>query len=392
MKLLVLLGLISVIAAVQLIPSNPAKRIDNKYIVVFHKNVTEDAVFAYFTYATQQSLKIKPFEIGTFKGVFTTLNTRQLLEHITFDDTINYIEQDHEISLKQDTCITQQNAVWGLDRLSERLLDLTDASAYIYESKAGSGVTSYIVDTGIRISHTEFGGRATWGANFVDTDDTDCNGHGTHVAGTVAGKTYGVAKGADVVAVKVLNCAGSGTWSGVISGIEFVATKGKKPGNANLSLGGGKSSAINDAIAAAVDAGFPFIVAAGNDDADACNVSPASEPSAITVGATELGDNVDARSYFSNYGTCVDIFAPGSLITSAWYTSDVATNRISGTSMAAPHVAGLASLIQGADGSLTPAEVAAKLISDATSNVIALNCVNAVCEKSPNLMAYHNCA
>jgi len=227
--------------------------------------------------------------------------------------------------------------------------------------------------------------------------NTDCNGHGTHVAGTVGGKTYGVAKQVELVAVKVLGCTGSGTNAGVISGINWAASNRKgRPGVANMSLGGGKNKATNDAVAAAVKTGLTFAVAAGNENQDACNVSPASEPSAITVGSTEVSDDdafqEDARSSFSNFGTCVKIMAPGSLVKSAWYTSNTATNTISGTSMASPHVCGAAALILGANPSATPAEVLSTLSDDSTLDEINMVCSTTACRNTPNKMLYASCS
>jgi subtilisin family serine protease len=262
---------------------------------------------------------------------------------------------------------TQSNATWGLDRLDQRARPLS--TTYTYES-TGAGVTAYIIDTGIRFAHTEFGGRATSGYDAVDGGAADdCNGHGTHVAGTVGGTTYGVAKAVSLVGVRVLNCAGSGTTSGVIAGINWVTTNhlAGTPAVANMSLGGGASASLDTAVNASIADGVVYGVAAGNETANACNGSPSRVPSAITVGATTSSD---ARASFSNYGTCVDLFAPGQGITSAWSTSNTATNTISGTSMATPHVVGAAArFLQGSRGS-TPQQVRDALVADATANVV----------------------
>jgi subtilisin family serine protease len=207
---------------------------------------------------------------------------------------------------------------------------------------------------------------------------SDCNGHGTHVAGTVGGTTWGVAKGVSLIPVRVLDCTGSGTWSGVIAGVDWVATSTQRPAVANMSLGGDASTAVDAAVAGAVAKGVTMVVAAGNSNADACNYSPSREPSAITVGATT---SADARASYSNYGSCVDIFAPGSGITSAWYAAYDATNVLSGTSMASPHVAGSAALILAANPTASPAAVAAQLLSGATPNRIT-----SVGTGSPNLL------
>lgn len=277
------------------------------------------------------------------------------------------------------TTDVQTPATWGLDRIDETTKVLNNS--YTYAASAGTGVRAYVIDTGILTTHSEFAGRTLAGINFVNSTAgnssyTDCNGHGTHVAGTIGGTTYGVAKKVTLIPVRVLDCAGSGSWAGVISGINWVAQQKINnptiPMVANMSLGGGKSTSVNSAVAAAVAAGVVFGVAAGNGDAagnpqDACNSSPSSELSAITVGAT---NNTDTKASWSNYGTCVDIFAPGVSITSSWYSSTTATNTISGTSMATPHVVGAAALYLGTNPSATPAQVATALTSNATSNLV----------------------
>ena len=276
------------------------------------------------------------------------------------DPSVAYVEQDRVMTTQG----TQTGATWGLDRIDQRNLPLN--STYTYPNTA-SNVRAYIIDTGIRTTHSDFGGRATWGTNTVDTNNTDCNGHGTHVAGTVGGTKYGVAKSVRLVAVKVLNCSGSGTTAGVISGVNWVTSNAVKPAVANMSLGGGASTTLDNAVANSINSGITYALAAGNSSANACNSSPARVASAITVGATT---STDARASYSNYGSCVDIFAPGSSITSAWRTSDTATNSISGTSMASPHVAGAAALVLSANTSYTPAQVASYLTSNATTGKV----------------------
>ncbi|RQX36279.1 serine protease, partial [Micromonospora chalcea] len=276
------------------------------------------------------------------------------------DPAVAYVEQDRVMTTQG----TQTGATWGLDRIDQRNLPLN--STFTYPNTA-SNVRAYIIDTGIRTTHSDFGGRATWGTNTVDTNNTDCNGHGTHVAGTVGGTKYGVAKGVRLVAVKVLNCSGSGTTAGVISGVNWVTSNAVKPAVANMSLGGGASTTLDNAVANSINSGITYALAAGNSSANACNSSPARVAAAITVGATT---STDARASYSNYGSCVDIFAPGSSITSAWRTSDTATNSISGTSMASPHVAGAAALVLSANTSYTPAQVASYLTSNATTGKV----------------------
>jgi len=255
---------------------------------------------------------------------------------------------------------------WGLDRIDAGAAAAVALNnSYTYPND-GTGVTAYIIDTGINRTHSDFTGRILTGTDFVDggTPD-DCNGHGTHVAGTVGGTQYGVAKNVRIVSVRVLNCQGSGSTSDVIAGIDWVATNAIKPAVANMSLGGGFWQALNDAVKGAVAKGVTFAVAAGNSTADACGSSPSSELTAITVGATTSSD---AIASYSNYGTCVDINAPGSGITSDWAGTSTATNTISGTSMASPHVAGAAALYLAANPNATPAQVTSALTDNATPN------------------------
>jgi aqualysin 1 len=278
------------------------------------------------------------------------------------DPRVQFVEEDQIYTA--DT--TQSGATWGLDRIDQRNRPLSGTYTYNW---TGSGVRAYIIDTGIRTTHTQFGGRAAVSADFVGDgrNGQDCNGHGTHVAGTVGGSTYGVAKSVSLRAVRVLNCQGSGTTSGVISGVNWVAANRVLPAVANMSLGGGASSALDTAVNNAINAGVTFAVAAGNENQNACNVSPARTAAAITVGSTT---STDARSSFSNFGTCVDIFAPGSSITSAWATSDTATNTISGTSMATPHVVGVAALYLQGHTTASNATVRNAIVNGATANVI----------------------
>ncbi|MFD5335050.1 S8 family peptidase [Streptomyces hawaiiensis] len=256
---------------------------------------------------------------------------------------------------------------WGLDRIDQKSLPLN--SSYTYPDSAGEGATAYVIDTGVRITHGDFGGRASYGYDAVDNDNTaqDGHGHGTHVAGTVAGSAYGVAKKAKVVGVRVLNNSGQGTTAQVVAGIDWVARNAVKPAVANMSLGGPGDTAIDTAVRNAITSGVTFVVAAGNESTNASTRSPARVTEAVTVGATTSSD---AKASYSNYGTVLDLFAPGSSITSAWSTSDSATNTISGTSMASPHVAGAAALHLAANPTATPAQVSAALTSAATTGVV----------------------
>ncbi len=297
------------------------------------------------------------------------------LARMLMDDRIAYIEEDGVVSISA----TQQNATWGLDRSDQRDLPLDDL--YNYDTTAAA-VHAYIVDTGIRSSHNDFGGRV--GNGYTSIDDgrgtEDCNGHGTHVAGTVGGSTWGIAKGVQLYPVRVLSCSGSGSNSGVIAGMDWVAGNHIKPAVANMSLGGGASSATDDAVQRMTDVGVTVVVAAGNDNSNACNYSPARAPSAITVGSTTSSD---ARSSFSNYGSCLDIFAPGSSITSAWHSSNTATNTISGTSMASPHVAGAAALYLAGNPTASPSQVTNAVVANASAGRIS-----DVRSGSPNELLY----
>ena len=247
----------------------------------------------------------------------------------------------------------QTGATWGLDRVDQKDRPLDGAYHY---TATGAGVTAYVIDTGIYAAHSQFGGRAVGGFTTINDGNgtNDCMGHGTHVAGTIGGSTYGVAKAAKLVPVRVLGCTGSGTWSDVLAGIDWVTYTHNGPSVANMSLAGGLNPAINDAVTNSMAQGVTYAVAAANSADDACAYSPAATPGALTVGAT---DNTDTRASFSNYGTCVDLFAPGVNVTSAWIGGNTAVNTISGTSMASPHVAGLAALYLQANPSATPAVV-----------------------------------
>jgi len=279
---------------------------------------------------------------------------------LSLDPLVAYVEEDSEMHL----VATQNNATWGLDRIDQAARPLS--GTYTYTS-TGSGVNAYVIDTGVRHTHTQFGGRAFHAFTAINDGrgSTDCNGHGTHVAGTIGGSTYGVAKAVRIHAVRVLSCSGSGSTSGVIAGVDFVRGNRVLPAVANMSLGGGASTSLDTAVRNAIAAGVTFAIAAGNSNANASGFSPARVTQAITVGSST---STDARSSFSNFGSVVDIFAPGSSITSAWSTSNTATRTISGTSMATPHVAGVAArYLQGNPGA-SPATVSSALVSTANLN------------------------
>ncbi|XBV87167.1 S8 family peptidase [Deinococcus sonorensis KR-87] len=369
----------------KLLPVDPARAIPGQYIVVLNKGTLGSNINTLSLQSQAERvisvLGLNPQGV-TMKQVYGTALTgfaaqlsAQNLAQLRADSRVKYIEQDQVVKLSA----VQSGPTWGLDRVDQRNLPLD--SSYTYLNTA-SNVTAYIVDTGINTSNTDFGGRATVGNDQIGDGQNgiDCNGHGTHVAGTVGGSKYGVAKSVRLVAVRVLDCSGSGSNSGVIAGVNWVATNAVKPAVANMSLGGGASQALDDAVTAAVNKGVTFAVAGGNDNANACNSSPARAAAAITVGATT---NTDARASFSNYGSCLDIFAPGQNITSDWIGSTTATNTISGTSMATPHVAGAAALVLGANPSYTPAQVATTLTGNATTGK-----VTSAGTGSPNRLLY----
>src|SRR4051812_45024517 len=285
------------------------------------------------------------------------------------------IEPDGVVTAQVD----QATPPWGLDRIDQRALPLN--KKYSYPAAAGAGVTAYVVDTGIAANVADLAGRLRTGASFISDGNgtTDCNGHGTHVAGTIAGTTYGVAKQVTVVPVRVLDCSGNGSWSGVIAGLDWVASdhQAGTPAVANMSLGGGASSTVDAAVQRVISDGVTVAVAAGNSSTNACNTSPARVAGALTVGAT---DSSDRRASFSNYGACLDLFAPGVGITSDWLTG---TNTISGTSMATPHVTGAAAMLLSRNPGAAPSAVAASLVSNATTGVVKV-----AGTRSPNRLLY----
>jgi subtilisin family serine protease len=359
------------------------EQIEGKYIVVFNTDKTGRATSRVgndYQLTTEfvreraldvlESSSINPSAVENIysqvlDGFTAKLSNEELIK-LRNDDRILYIEPDGIVTKYSGT---QSNATWGLDRVDQRALPLN--STYTYDA-TGQGVTAYIIDTGILTTHNDFGGRAQRGFDAFGGTSEDCNGHGTHVAGTVGGAVYGVAKHVALVAVRVLDCSGSGSFSGVIAGMDWVAANASGPSVANMSLGGGSSTAVNDAVKRMYDAGVPVIVAAGNGNMagraqDACGYSPAGAPNAYTVGATTTSDS---KTSWSNYGNCVNIFAPGASITSTWHTSNTAINTISGTSMASPHVAGAAALYLQNNPNASSQQVYDFLTANSTKNIV----------------------
>jgi len=352
-----------------------AETVPFEYVVRFKDGVAKETISAHKDQVLASGASMLfDYDFGGFQGYAVRVPVGSSLADprntYFFKDEVLYFEQSQiytanapaPIKAANNTrvnadCNVQEEATWGLVRTTTVALNLDGLYPWSTEAD-GTGVYAYVIDTGIYLEHNEFERRATWGYDAVanPSPENDPNGHGTHVAGTIMSNAYGIAKKAFAVAVRVLGATGSGTTAGVIAGIQFTARDGAgKKAVANMSLGGGRSQALNDAVKAAVGAGIPFVVAAGNEATDACNRSPASEPTAITA---MCSDSADAFCYFSNYGSCTDIIAPGMSITSTWINGPVSDNTISGTSMSAPHVAGVAAkIISSSSVVLTPEQV-----------------------------------
>ncbi len=312
--------------------------------------------------AGQYGMTVKQSYTNVLRGFVVNAQPANI-QRLLRDPRVAYVEEDGLMRASA----TQTGATWGIDRIDQRNLPLS--GSYTYSTNA-SNVSAYVIDTGILASHSQFGGRVMTGYTAINDGygSSDCAGHGTHVAGTIGGSTYGVAKGVKLYPVRVLGCDGYGSTSGIVAGMDWVANTHSGPAVANMSLGGGASTATDQAVTRLRNSGVVVVVAAGNENQNACNVSPARAQGAITVGST---DRYDARSSFSNWGSCVNIFGPGSSITSSWSTGTSATNTISGTSMATPHVAGAVALYLAANPTATPAQVETALYANATPNAVS---------------------
>jgi subtilisin family serine protease len=378
-SLLIGLG-VTTLGTAEAVPSKvkpgPPNSISDQYVVVLKKSSAE---VKSHTFDGKGAKTIQKYS-SALNGLAVKATPDQLAK-ITADPDVDYVIPDGVVSASQDAQINTEgseyipnppNSYWGLDRIDEHRFPLDNKYRYPF---VGSSVNAYVIDTGIQRSHPQFGTRASIGTDTVGDgrNGDDCNGHGTHVAGTIGGSTYGVAKGVKLVAVRVLDCDGHGYFSGVLAGVDWVTGHAVKPAVANMSLGGSYYGPLNAAVTNSIKRGVQYAVAAGNLNDNACNESPGSAPDAVTVGATgnyssPSSPRSDVRSSYSNFGSCLDIFAPGTYIKSAWLGGGSAT--ISGTSMASPHVAGVLALLLARTPNLTPGQLRTKLFDSSTKNSV----------------------
>jgi subtilisin family serine protease len=368
--------------------------VEGSYIVVFNQGLSASEIAAHKGFVTSKNVTIDwHYSISTtFRGYAAKME-KDMVSLLLGKEEVAYVEENGMAYAAQQ-CNTQEGATWGLVRTSQRALNLD--GRYLYSNDAtGKGVTAYVIDTGILTTHTDFTSgsttRAKWGTNTADRVDEDQNGHGTHCAGTIGGNQWGLAKDVHLIAVKVLNAGGSGTWAGVIAGVDWSWEQGRHdntPSLASMSLGGGKTQSLNDAVdAAATDPDFPLIVvvAAGNNNQNQDNFSPASAPHALSIAAS---DNADRKASFSNWGPGVLCWAPGVAVTSAWIGSNIATNTISGTSMACPHVSGQVAKWLQTNKKASTDEVKAFIRTAATQGIIT----NGAIGGTPNLLLFGDCS
>lgn len=370
MRILLVVLLATVTASLKLAPLHTTQEsIQGQYIVKLKKGWSLDNVIA-----DLGDVKVLRKYTKVFNGFAAELSER-LIGRLRTSEAVEYIAEDGMVH-------ASEVASWGLDRVDQIELPLDGNYSAVLGD--GAGVKVYVLDTGINLNHIDWVGRSYYGIDTIDNDmdSEDCNGHGSHCAGTIGGTSYGVAKAVDLIGVRVLGCGGSGSTSGIVAACDWVIEDATLPAVASLSLGGFGNTAMDDAMQAMHDAGITVVVAAGNSDGDACNYSPARSEHAITVGATDIIANNDTRAWFSNYGRCLDIFAPGVDITSAWYGEPDATNTISGTSMACPHVAGAAAVLLANDPSLTPTQVEETLQRKSIADAVVDP------QLSPNLLLY----